>query len=62
MKSSEKKQKPCNCGSREFITAPNSYNIYELIDEKLEFIRSEIIEDEIKFYCRECGERYVIQK
>jgi hypothetical protein len=47
---------PCKCGSTEFITAPNSYDVYELINRKLEFQRTELIEEELKLYCRECGE------
>jgi len=48
--------KPCKCGSTEFITNPNSYEIYNIVDSELEFVKSEIIDDELKFYCRDCGE------
>jgi hypothetical protein len=47
--------KPCECGSTEFITKPNSYDIYELIEGELEYQRSEYIDDEIKYYCRDCS-------
>jgi len=54
----EKHINPCPCGSTEYITDLNSYDIYEIIDGKLEFQRSELINDKIKFYCRECGEEF----
>jgi len=52
----EKHIKSCLCGSTEIITDLNSYDIYKIIEGKLEFQSSELINDEIKFYCRECGE------
>jgi len=48
--------KPCKCGSTEFITNPNSYDIYNIVGNKLEFIKSETIDDKLKFYCRNCSE------
>ena len=57
MKSSEKNIKPCKCGSVEFVTEPNQYDVYELIDGKLEFQHSEDV-DGIKLYCRECGKEF----
>ncbi|MDR2126619.1 MAG: hypothetical protein LBP63_07305 [Prevotellaceae bacterium] len=58
MKSSKlKKIKPCSkCGSTEFITQPNRYDIYEIMENKLTLIESPFIEDEIKLYCRQCSE------
>ena len=32
--------KSCPCGSTEFITELNSYDVYELVNGKLEFQRS----------------------
>jgi hypothetical protein len=58
MKLSKKHTKPCECGSTEFVTQPNSYDIYELIDDILNFQRSELIDSEIKFYCRDCGKEF----
>lgn len=47
----------CNtCGSQEFITTPNRYDIYEVINNKLVLSESVFIEDEIRLFCRECGE------
>jgi hypothetical protein len=54
----EKHIKSCNCGSTEFITEPCQYDVYELINGNLEFQRSEEIEDEIKIFCRECGNEF----
>lgn len=48
--------KPCKCGHTEFVTNSNSYDVYQIINNKLEFIKSELIEDNLKFYCRNCGE------
>ena len=42
------------CGCDEFITNPNKYDIYKIINGKLEFQRSELIEDKIELFCREC--------
>ena len=50
-----KNMKSCECGSTEFLTNPNSYDVYRVIDGSLEFIKSELIEDELKFCCRNCG-------
>ncbi|MDR2651053.1 MAG: hypothetical protein LBC68_01885 [Prevotellaceae bacterium] len=54
----EKYIKPCKCGSIEFISKPNRYDIYEIIDKKLTLIHSEETEDEFKLYCRECGREF----
>jgi len=54
----EQNIKPCICGSTEFITELNQYDVYELINGNLEFQRSEDVEDEIKIYCRECGKEF----
>jgi len=48
--------KPCECGSEEFISNPNRYDSYQIIDGKLELIESLFTEEEIKLFCRECGE------
>jgi hypothetical protein len=53
--SKNKKIKPCKCGSIEFISQPNRYDIYEIIDDKLVLMSSEFIDDEEKLYCRECS-------
>jgi hypothetical protein len=50
--------KPCKCESAEFITNPNQYDIYKTIGGELKFIKTEQIDDNVKLYCRECGEEY----
>ena len=52
----EKLTKPCKCGSDEFVSQPNRYDTYQIINKKLELIDSHFTEEEIKLYCRECGE------
>ena len=47
-----------DCGSDEFITKPNSYEIHKIIDGKLCFQRNELINNDIKLYCRNCGKEY----
>jgi hypothetical protein len=51
---------PCKCGSVEFITEPNQYDVYQIIDGKLQFIESLFIEDDQKLFCRECSEEIKI--
>ena len=46
--------KPCKCGSTEFVSNLNSYDVFELVDGKLEFIRTESSEDEIHIFCSKC--------
>ncbi len=60
MKSSKtNKVKPCSCGSNEFVSKPNRYDIYQVVDNRLELTSSLIAEEEIKLFCRECGEELV---
>jgi hypothetical protein len=49
--------KSCECGSTEFVSNLNSYDIFELVDGKLEFQRSEFIDDKKEIFCRECGKK-----
>lgn len=44
------------CGCTEFITQPNKYDVYEVVENKLEYISTENIDDSDVFYCRDCGE------
>jgi hypothetical protein len=55
-----KKLKSCECGSVEFITQPNRYDIYEIIDGELMLIQSEFTDDEEILFCRECCEKFDI--
>jgi hypothetical protein len=45
------------CGSQEFITALNAYDIYEVIDKKLIKVDTEYTDDEFELFCRECSEK-----
>lgn len=42
--------------NKEFITKPNKYTIYKVIDNKLEYQKDEYTEEKLKLYCRECSE------
>jgi len=57
MNSETKYIEPCECGETRIITELNSYDVYEVIDGKLEFLRAEFIDGE-KFYCSDCGEEF----
>jgi hypothetical protein len=48
----------CECGSDEFITNLNAYDVYEVIDGKLSFVKQEHIEEKDLLYCRACGKEY----
>lgn len=44
------------CGNdSEFITQPNKYEIYEVVDGELEHQKTELINEEFKLYCRDCS-------
>jgi len=50
------KQNMCNnCGSKEFITNPIWYEVYEIIDGQLSYIKKELIDEKIDIYCRNCS-------
>jgi hypothetical protein len=51
--------KPCKCGSVEFITKPNQYDVYQIIDKKLELTDTLSTEEELKLFCRECSKEVV---
>jgi rRNA maturation protein Nop10 len=46
------------CGSDEFVSKPNRYDIYKVIDKKLVLSESAFVDEEFKLFCRECGEEY----
>lgn len=48
------KYKCPNCGSSEFITEPNQYDVLEFSRNGFETIATETIDD-YKVFCRECG-------
>ncbi|MBO4738365.1 MAG: hypothetical protein J5606_02260 [Bacteroidales bacterium] len=51
-----KKIQCTQCGGTEFITQPNKYDVYEVVDGELQYVNTESIDDMDVFYCRECGE------
>lgn len=53
--------KCANCGSKEFITQANKYDVYKVIDNELQLVNTENIDDENIFYCRECGELLIFE-
>lgn len=50
-----------SCGSTEFITQPNKYDIYNVIDNELQYVKTEDIDEPDVFYCRDCGEILDVQ-
>lgn len=55
----KKKVKPCKCGSTDFVSLPNRYDCYEIIDGEFVLTESPFTNEEIKIFCRECGKEYV---
>lgn len=49
------------CGSTQFITEPNQYDVLEFYNEKFEIIRSESTEDEYKIFCEDCYEEVDVE-
>ncbi len=49
-----------NCDNDdEFITQPNKYEVYKIVNNKLEYQNTEIIGEKINLYCRECSAELV---
>jgi hypothetical protein len=44
------------CGSKEFISQPNQYDVFQSQNGKLVLKSTEFIDDELVLYCRECSE------
>jgi len=55
------KYKCPNCGSSEFITEPNQYDVLKFSKDGFETISTESI-DEYRIFCRECGKEVDILK
>ena len=45
-----------SCGATEYCTQPDSYAIYEAVDESIVFQKTEFVDDGLRLSCRECGE------
>lgn len=43
------------CGSTEFISQLNNYDIYKSENEKIELVNSEKIDEKLILYCRNCS-------
>ncbi len=43
------------CGSNEFVTNPNKYDCLRFVKNDFHIDKSEIVNEEYKIYCRECG-------
>lgn len=52
------KKTQCKCGSKEFVTQPNTYDVYELIEGEMCFMSNELTNEEECYYCRDCGEQF----
>jgi len=50
------KYKCKECGSTEFISQPNRYDIYEVRNKKIVYVDSEQVDDKLTLYCRNCSE------
>lgn len=53
----EIKNKCPNCGSEEFVSSLNSYDLLIFKDSKFHVVRSELADIEEEIFCRECGEQ-----
>lgn len=51
----EKIINPCICGCDVFISHPNQYEIYKILDGKLLFTHSETVDEQTKLFCRDCS-------
>ena len=51
----EKHIKPCKCGSSEFISKPNRYDVYEIENDELVLVDSHYTPDKVRLYCRSCS-------
>jgi len=54
-----RKRKRCLCGSREFVTQPNQYDIYKWINGKLVMTGTSSTYDRDILYCRKCPRKYI---
>ncbi len=56
----EYKCKKCAC--EEFISQPTKYDIFENHNGKLLFNNSELINEELELFCRECSEKLIFDE
>ncbi len=54
----EKEKYACkSCDCVEFVTQPNKYDIFVAENNKLLLQKTEFINEEFEFFCRECSEK-----
>ena len=51
----------CECGSDEFITKPNAYDVYKVNNGIISHITQEYVEEATLLYCRNCGKEQNIE-
>lgn len=51
-----------NCGSDEFVSLPNRYDILIFKDSRFQVVKSEFTNDEDVIYCRGCSERVNVEE
>jgi len=51
----------CECGSDEFITKPNAYDVYKVINGVVLFMTQEYVEDVTLVYCRNCSKEQNVE-
>ncbi|MBS4029441.1 MAG: hypothetical protein KGZ58_12495 [Ignavibacteriales bacterium] len=55
MNNKKKNLKCKSCGCSEFVTKPNQYEVYEVIDDNLKYTHSETVDEETRLFCRDCS-------
>lgn len=55
MQTKKYKCKECNC--EEFVSQPNQYDIFENNHGVLVFKKSELVNDKLELFCRECSQK-----
>jgi hypothetical protein len=50
------------CGCEEFVSQPDQYSIFENKNGILVFKKSELVNDKLELFCRECSEKLEFQE
>ena len=53
------KCKKCDC--QEFVTKPNRYDVYGVVDGETVLLHSDFIPGQPELFCRECSQRMEVQ-
>jgi len=51
----------CECGSDEFVTKPNAYDVYKVINGAVSFLTQEYVDETTLLYCRNCGREHGLE-